>query len=225
MEKTDWEKLIANLTKQGTLRTPRIIQALQKVPRGKFLSTDSQEYSANDTPLPIGQGQTISAPHIVAIMNEALQLQTGQKILEVGAGSGWHAATLAEIIAPKEAPRSEWGHVYTVEINQTLADMARKNIMNTGYSDRVSIILGDGSRGYVEKAPYDRIVVACAAPEIPKPLIEQLKSGGIIIIPVGSAALFQTLLKVTKEADGKLKEESLSGVSFVPLTGEFGFNC
>jgi protein-L-isoaspartate(D-aspartate) O-methyltransferase len=225
MEKTDWEKLIANLTKQGTLRTPRIIQALQKVPRGKFLSTDSQEYSANDTPLPIGQGQTISAPHIVAIMNEALQLQTGQKILEVGAGSGWHAATLAEIIAPKEAPRSEWGHVYTVEINQTLADMARKNIMNTGYSDRVSIILGDGSRGYVEKAPYDRILVACAAPEIPKPLIEQLKSGGIIIIPVGSAALFQTLLKVTKEADGKLKEESLSGVSFVPLTGEFGFNC
>jgi protein-L-isoaspartate(D-aspartate) O-methyltransferase len=151
-----------------------------------------------------------------------LELQTGQKVLEVGAGSGWHAATLAEIVAPKEAPRSEWGHVYTVEINQVLADVARKNIMNTAYGDRVSIILGDGSRGYVEKAPYDRIVLACAAPEIPKPLIEQLKPGGIMLIPVGSAAFFQTLLKVTKQADGKLEEKSLGGVTFVPLTGEFG---
>ncbi len=223
MERTDWEKLLENLTKQGTLRTSIVIAALQKVPRARFLSADSQAYSATDTPLPIGQGQTISAPHMVAIMNEALQLQTGQKILEVGAGSGWHAATLAEIVAPKEAPRSEWGHIYTVEINQTLAEMARKNIMNTGYSDRVSIIQGDGSRGYAEKAPFDRIVVAAAAPEIPKPLIEQLKSEGIMLIPVGSASLFQTLLKVTKEANGKLKEQSLGGVAFVPLMGEYGF--
>jgi protein-L-isoaspartate(D-aspartate) O-methyltransferase len=223
VEKTDWEKLIENLTKQGTLCTPKVITALQKVPRARFLSGDSQAYSATDTPLPIGQGQTISAPHMVAIMNEALQLQTGQKILEVGAGSGWHAATLAEIIAPKEAPRSEWGHVYTVEINQTLAETARKNIMNTGYGDRVSIIQGDGSRGCPEKAPFDRIVVAAAAPEIPKPLIEQLKSGGILLIPVGSASLFQTLLKVTKEPNGNLKEQSLGGVAFVPLTGEYGF--
>lgn len=223
VERTDWEKLLENLTKQGTLRTSIVIAALQKVPRARFLSADSQAYSATDTPLPIGQGQTISAPHMVAIMNEALQLQTGQKILEVGAGSGWHAATLAEIVAPKEAPRSEWGHIYTVEINQTLAEMARKNIMNTGYSDRVSIIQGDGSRGYAEKAPFDRIVVAAAAPEIPKPLIEQLKSEGIMLIPVGSASLFQTLLKVTKEANGKLKEQSLGGVAFVPLMGEYGF--
>jgi len=160
---------------------------------------------------------------MVAIMNEALQLQTGQKILEVGAGSGWHAVTIAEIIAPKEAPRSEWGHVYTVEINQNLAEMARKNIMNMGYSDRISLILGDGSKGYAQKAPYDRIVVAAAAPEIPKPLIDQLKPEGIMLIPVGSASLFQTLLKVTKEPDGKLKEKSLGGVAFVPLTGEYGF--
>jgi protein-L-isoaspartate(D-aspartate) O-methyltransferase len=110
-----------------------------------------------------------------------------------------------------------------VEINQTLAETARKNIMNTGYSDRISIILGDGSKGYVQKAPYDRIVVAAAAPEIPKPLIEQLKPEGIMVIPVGSASLFQTLLKVTKEPDGKIKEKSLGGVAFVPLTGEYGF--
>lgn len=223
MEKSDWEKLIDNLTKQGTLRTPKVIKALNTVPRTRFLPADSQAYSANDTPLPIGYGQTISAPHMVAIMNEALQLQTGQKILEIGAGSGWHAATVAEIIAPKEAPRSEWGHVYTMEINQNLADMARKNTMNTGYSDRISIIVGDGSRGYPPKAPYDRIFVAAAAPTIPKPLVEQLKPGGIILIPVGSPSLFQTLLKVTKGADGKLEEENLGGVAFVPLVGEYGF--
>jgi len=157
-------------------------------------------------------------------MNEALQLQVGQKILEVGAGSGWHAVTIAETIAPKEAPRSEWGHVYTVEINQNLAEMARKNIMDSGYGDRITIIRGDGSKGYAEKAPYDRIVVAAAAPEIPKPLIDQLKPEGIMLIPVGQASLFQALLKVTKALDGGIEEKSLGGVAFVPLTGEYGFN-
>lgn len=223
VEKTDWEKLIDNLTKQGILRSPKVIRALQSIPRARFLSEESRAYSASDTPLPIGQGQTISAPHMVAIMNEALQLQTGQKILEVGAGSGWHAVTIAEIVAPKESPRSEWGHVYTVEINQTLAELARKNVMNSGYGDRISLIFGDGSKGYAQKAPYDRIVVAAASPEIPRPLLKQLKPEGIMLIPVGNASLFQTLLKVTKEADGKLKETSLGGVAFVPLIGEYGF--
>jgi protein-L-isoaspartate(D-aspartate) O-methyltransferase len=187
LEKTDWEKLIDNLIKQGILRTPKIVQALQTVARSKFLPADLQAYSTTDTPLPIGYGQTVSAPHMVAIMNEALELRTGQKILEIGAGSGWHAATIAEIVAPNHAPRSEWGHVYTVEINPNLAEAARKNIMNTGYSDRVGIIVGDGSRGYSEKAPYDRIFVAAAAPDVPKPLVDQLKPGGILLIPVGRA--------------------------------------
>ena len=222
LEKTDWEKLIDNLTRQGTLRTQKIIKAMQTVPRAKFLPPDSQPYSATDTPLPIGYGQTISAPHMVAIMNEALQLETGQKILEIGAGSGWHAAIIAETIAPKEAPRSEWGHVYTVEINQNLAETAKKNIMNTGYNDRVTIIVADGSKGYPEKAPYDRIFVAAAAPDVPKPLLDQLKAGGTMLIPVGNASLFQTLLKITKGTDGKFKEENLCGVAFVPLTGEHG---
>jgi protein-L-isoaspartate(D-aspartate) O-methyltransferase len=222
LEKTDWEKLIDSLTRQGVLRSPKVIKAMRTVPRARFLSQDTQDHSATDTPLPIGYGQTISAPHMVAIMNEALQLETGQKILEIGAGSGWHAATIAETIAPKDAPRSEWGHVYTVEINQNLADTAKKNVMNTGYNDRVTIIVADGSKGYSEKAPYDRIFVAAAAPEVPKPLIDQVKAGGIMLIPVGSASLFQTLLKITKGTDGKLKEENLGGVAFVPLTGEYG---
>jgi protein-L-isoaspartate(D-aspartate) O-methyltransferase len=159
---------------------------------------------------------------MVSIMNEAMQLEIGHKVLEVGAGCGWHSATIAEIIASKDAPRSEWGHVYTLEIVQGLADTARKNVMNAGYGDRVTIICADGSMGYAEKAPYDRILVTAAAPDIPKPLIEQLKLSGIMLIPVGSASLFQSLIKITKEADGKIGEENLGGVAFVPLTGRYG---
>jgi protein-L-isoaspartate(D-aspartate) O-methyltransferase len=159
---------------------------------------------------------------MVSIMNEALQLEVGNKVLEVGAGSGWHAATIAEIVAPSGSERSQWGHVYTVEIVQGLADIARKNIMKAGYGDRVTIISEDGSMGYAEKAPYDRVLVTAAAPDIPKPLIEQLKPTGIMLIPVGSASLFQNLIRITKGRDGKSKEENLGGVAFVPLTGRYG---
>jgi protein-L-isoaspartate(D-aspartate) O-methyltransferase len=157
-------------------------------------------------------------------MNEALQLEVGHKVLEIGAGCGWHAATIAEIIAPKDVPRSEWGHIYTVEIVQGLADFARKNIMNAGYNDRVTIICSDGSMGYAEKAPYDSILVTAAAPDVPKPLLEQLKPKGIMLIPVGSVHLFQSLIKITKEVNGKTREENLGGVAFVPLTGRYGHN-
>ena len=222
MEKAGWEKLIDSLIKQKILRTPKVIKAMRSLPRTNFLPSNMQDYTSEDTPLPIGFGQTISAPHMVAIMNEALRLEVGLKVLEVGAGSGWHAAIIAEIIAPKEAPRSEWGHVYTVEIVQGLADTARKNVMNAGYGDRVSIIGADGSKGFPEKAPYDRVVVTAAAPSVPKPLVDQLKENGIMLVPVGSPTLFQNLLKITKRADGKISEENLGGVAFVPLTGQYG---
>jgi protein-L-isoaspartate(D-aspartate) O-methyltransferase len=159
---------------------------------------------------------------MVSIMNEALQLEIGQKVLEVGAGSGWHSATIAEIVAPGDAPRTEWGCVYTVEIVPALAENARKNIMNAGYGDRVKIVSGDGSKGYAEKAPYDRIVVTAAAPSVPEPLVEQLKLSGVMLIPVGSVSLFQYLIKITKNRDEKIKQENLGGVAFVPLTGEYG---
>jgi len=159
---------------------------------------------------------------MVSIMNEALQLEAGLKVLEVGAGSGWHAATIAELIAPNTAPRSEWGHVYTLEIVQGLADFARKNNMNNGYGDRVTIISADGSMGLPEKAPFDRILVTAAAPSVPPPLVEQLKQGGIMLIPVGNASLFQSLLKIVKGSNGKTKQENLGGVAFVPLTGRHG---
>ncbi len=159
---------------------------------------------------------------MVSIMDEALQLEVGQKVFEVGAGCGWHAATIAEVVAPSDTPRSGWGHVYTVEIIQGLAEFARRNIMKAGYSDRVTITCADGSIGYSEKAPFHRILVTAAAPAIPKPLIEQLKPTGIMLIPVGSTHLFQNLIRVTKGAKGKTKEENLGGVAFVPLTGHYG---
>jgi protein-L-isoaspartate(D-aspartate) O-methyltransferase len=159
---------------------------------------------------------------MVSIMNEALELEVGCKVLEVGAGSGWHAATIAEIVAPRDAPRSMWGHVYTVEIIQGLADLARKTIMKTGYGDRVTIVFADGSLGYPDKAPYERVLVTAAAPSVPEPLIQQLRPKGIMLIPVGSVSLFQNLLKITKGNDGKVKEENLGGVAFVPLTGRHG---
>jgi protein-L-isoaspartate(D-aspartate) O-methyltransferase len=159
---------------------------------------------------------------MVSIMNEALRLEVGHKVLEVGAGSGWHAATIAEIIAPEDSPRSSWGHVYTLEIVRELADAARKAIMKAGYGDRVTIIPGDGSTGFAQEAPYDRIIVTAAAPDVPKPLVEQLKPGGILLIPVGNLSLFQSLMRITKDSSGKTKEENLGGVAFVPLTGRHG---
>lgn len=158
---------------------------------------------------------------MVSIMNEALELEVGHKVLEVGAGSGWHSATIAEIIAPNSTPRSEWGCVFTVEIIKELADNSRKNIRNSGYADRVKIINADGSKGYSEKAPYDRILVTAAAPSIPQPLLDQLKTGGIMLIPVGNASLFQSLIKIIKNED-KIKKKNLGGVAFVPLTGKYG---
>ena len=156
-------------------------------------------------------------------MNESLKLEVGQRVLEVGAGSGWHACTIAEVVAPSDTPRSEWGHVYTTEIVQQLADFARRNIMRAGYGDRVTTVAGDGSLGLPEKAPYDRVLVTAAAPEVPKPLIAQLKVNGILVIPVGGTSFFQSLIRITKLHDEKLKRENLGGVAFVPLTGKYGF--
>jgi protein-L-isoaspartate(D-aspartate) O-methyltransferase len=224
MERTDWQKLIDHLQKQKVLRTPKVVAAMRNVPRTKFLPAEKQEYNSDDAPLPIGFGQTVSAPHIVSIMNEALQFEVGNKVLEIGAGSGWQAATIAELITDKEAPRSEWGHIYAMEIVQALAEQAKKNIMNAGYGDKVTIINGEGSEGYPEKAPFDRIVVTASAQDVPAPLLEQLKSGGIMVIPIGKAPLFQNLMKITKNADGKVRRENLGGVSFAPLTGKYSQN-
>jgi len=154
-------------------------------------------------------------------MDEVLELEVGHKVLEIGAGCGWHAATVAEIVAPSDVPKEKWGYVYTVEIVSQLANLARTNIQRAGYGDRVTIICGDGSLGYAEMAPYDRILVTAAAPDVPKPLIVQLKNGGVLVIPVGGVYLYQTLLRIRRR-DSQITEENLGGVAFVPLTGKYG---
>lgn len=155
-------------------------------------------------------------------MNEALELEVGQKVLEVGAGSGWHASTIAEIVAPSGTPKERWGHVYTVERIPELAEFAIRNIAEAGYYDRITIIHRDGSLGFPEEAPYQRILVTAAAPAVPKPLIEQLEDRGILVVPVGGAQFYQSLLRIRKE-NGKTLEEDLGGVAFVPLIGRHGF--
>jgi protein-L-isoaspartate(D-aspartate) O-methyltransferase len=154
---------------------------------------------------------------MVAIMNEALELHQGMKVLEVGAGSGYHAATIAEIVSDK-------GHVFAVEYLDKLVAIARNNLSRAGYADRVTLVEGDGSLGYVERAPYDRILVTAAAPKIPPSLIEQLKPDGTLVVPVGGRMFPQELLRVRKKPDGTLDRSSLGGVAFVPLVGKYGFS-
>ncbi len=149
-------------------------------------------------------------------MNEALELDQGLTVLEVGAGSGYHAATIAEIVGPQ-------GHVYTVEIIEDLVRTARTNLEGAGYSDRVTLVHGDGSLGYPDRAPYDRIILTAAAPEIPRNLTEQLKVGGIMLAPIGGKFFPQELIMIRKKTDGGIERRELGGVAFVPLKGKHGF--
>lgn len=215
------ENLVRKLISRGNLRSPNVIGAMRIVPREKFLPRNMREKAYIDTPLPLGFGQTISAPHMVAIMAEALELEVGQKVLEVGTGSGYHAAVTAEIVCPEDIENR--GHVYTLEMIPELISFAENNLKKAKYSSRVTVILKDGSMGYLDKAPYDRILVTASAPKIPKALTEQLKVGGILVIPVGDLYFFQRLLKVRKNSEESTSTENLGGVAFVPLKGKNGW--
>ncbi len=213
--------IIETLASQGIIPSQKVKMAIMRVPREEFVPEGLREHAYFDTPLQIGCSQTISAIHMVAIMTEALELDAGQKVLEVGAGSGYHSAVVAEVVSPLGVAAT--GHVYSIEILPELAELAAGNLERAGYADRVTVICGDGSKGYPEKALYDRIFVTSAAPKIPKPLIEQLKVGGILVIPVGGLYFFQDLLKVTKVSEEKTTTKNLGSVAFVPLRGEHGW--
>jgi protein-L-isoaspartate(D-aspartate) O-methyltransferase len=214
------EKAIARLIQSGYIRTQSVIQAMRKVPREEFLPEALRERAYIDTPLPIGYGQTISALHMVGMMAEALHLSQGQIVLEVGSGSGYHAAVIAEIVS-SAAPESP-GHVYTLEIVPELYQFAKANLTRTHYEETVTALLNDGSLGLPDHAPYDRIYVAAAAPHIPIPLTQQLRDQGLLVIPVGRRHFFQELLRVKKDGE-QLIQESLGGVAFVPLIGKHGW--
>ncbi|MEM1835355.1 MAG: protein-L-isoaspartate O-methyltransferase [Sulfolobales archaeon] len=208
------ENVVRSLVAEGYLSSQAVIEAMLKVPREEFVPPEYRRFSYYDTPLPIGFGQTISAMHMVAIMTEKLNPMPGHRVLEVGTGSGYQAAVLAEIVGAK-------GHVWTIERIPELAEFAHANLKRTSYIDRATVVVGDGSEGFQPAAPYDGIIVTAAAPDIPKPLLEQLKDGGRLVIPVGNRWI-QVLRIVTKEG-GKLQVEDVLPCVFVPLIGKYGF--
>ncbi len=192
---------------------PLVLAAMCKVPRQRFVTADLVSFAHGDGALPIACGQTISQPYIVALMTEALRLKGGEKVLEIGTGSGYAAAVLAEIA----------GRVITVECVKELADSARRTLADLGY-DNVEVIEGDGTRGYEPEAPYDAITVTAGGPEVPGSLRRQLKIGGNIVIPVGNWRTMQTLIRETREGEDEFTQESLCEVRFVPLIGAEGWD-
>ena len=217
-------ELITRLKDEGIIKTPEVERCLLEVPRHEFVWPSMRRLAYEDTPLPLGDsGQTISAVHMVAIMNELLELGPGLRVLEAGTGSGYHAATVAEAISPLSLPEERWGHVYSLEIVHELVEFARRNLERTGYGSRVSVMERDGSLGYAEAAPYDRVLVTAGAPDIPPPLVEQLSAGGKIVIPLGGERIFQELVVGVKTESGQLRTSRMGGVAFVPLRGTYGW--
>jgi protein-L-isoaspartate(D-aspartate) O-methyltransferase len=206
---TERIKLVEGLRFYGI--SERVLDAMKKVPRHLFVPPPYRAQAYADHPLPIGEDQTISAPHMVAMMCDLLDLLNGMIVLEIGAGCGYHAAIMAELVG-------EDGHVYTMDRLSSLVNSASENLRKAGYSN-VTVLLGDGTLGIPDHAPYDRISVACAAPDVPPPLIDQLKSGGKMVIPIGRH--FQELYLVER-INGIIKKDK-GGVIFVPLIGKYGF--
>jgi protein-L-isoaspartate(D-aspartate) O-methyltransferase len=188
---------------------PRVMAAMGKVPRHAFVPAIQRHKAYTNRPLPIGYGQTISQPYIVALMSDLIKPQAGDKVLELGTGSGYQAAILAELT----------GQVYSIEIIEPLGKQADERLSRLGY-DNITLRIGDGYYGWEEHAPFDAIVVTAAASHVPPPLVAQLKIGGRMIIPVGSRFLTQQLVLIEKQPGGQLITWQILPVKFVPLTGE-----
>lgn len=188
------------------VRDDRVLAAMRKVPRHEFVPEGEQRHAYRDSPLPIGEGQTISQPYIVALMTELVRPEKSHRVLEVGTGSGYQAAVLAEIV----------DHVYTIEIEAELAERASEALQSLGY-DNVTIRTGDGYVGWEEHAPFDIIVVTAAPDHIPQPLIDQLKPGGRMVVPVGPVYATQELRVLEKDQAGTVVTKNVAPVRFVPL--------
>jgi len=211
---TDWDRRRAELIEALRARdriSERALDALAAVPRQAFVPERRREAAYADRPLPIGAGQTISAPHMVAIMIDRLELAPGLDVLEIGTGCGYHAAVTAEIVGAE--------HVYSVEYHADLAERARQRLDDLGYGG-ISITVGDGHDGWPEHAPYDRAYLTCAAAEIPPALLAQLRPDGIFLGPIGTGR--QTLVRARKRADGAVERDSFGGIRFVEMQGGDG---
>jgi protein-L-isoaspartate(D-aspartate) O-methyltransferase len=201
------EQLVQRTIVERGVTDPAVLAAMRAVPRHRFVPGEYQDRAYNDHPLPIGYGQTISQPYIVALMTEALELEPGERVLEIGAGSGYQAAVLAAIVE----------QVYTIEIVPELAERAAALLAELGY-DNVVAAPGDGYFGWEEFAPFDAIIVTAAPDHLPQPLVGQLADGGHIVIPIGPPGGYQSLWRFTRDGD-ELRAENLGGVTFVPFTG------
>ncbi len=204
------KRMVAEQLRTRGIRDERVLSAMEEIPRHRFLPPSLQDRAYEDCPLPIGEGQTISQPYIVAQMTEALRISGGEKVLEIGTGSGYQTAVLSRLA----------GEVVTVERLPELLEGARR-ILAELEIENVIFRVGDGSMGVPEHAPFDRIIVTAASPEVPAPLFEQLAEEGIMVIPVGSR-WEQDLLRVRK-SEGNMRKEFLGGCRFVPLIGQCGF--
>jgi protein-L-isoaspartate(D-aspartate) O-methyltransferase len=206
----DWEterdRLVDRLTDHGRVTDEAALDALRSVPRHEFVPGGKRRSAYEDTPLPIGEGQTISAPHMVGIMVELLDLEPDDDVLEIGTGCGYHAAVTAEVVGPE--------HVYSVEYHESLAEAARRRLDRLDYGD-VSIRAGDGREGWPDHAPYDRAYLTCAAAELPDAVVEQVRPGGLLLAPIGTSR--QTLVRARRREDGSLDRETHGGVRFVQM--------
>ncbi|AAB91197.1 protein-L-isoaspartate O-methyltransferase [Archaeoglobus fulgidus] len=211
MDFDEKRRILAERLRDELNLSEKVYNAIKKVPRHLFVPERYRTMAYVDTPLPIGYGQTISAPHMVAIMCELLDLREGERVLEIGTGCGYHAAVTAEIVGKR-------GLVVSVERIPELAEIAKRNLSALGY-ENVVVIVGDGSLGYEPMAPYDKIYVTASAPDIPKPLLEQLKIGGKMVIPIGETTQFLYVV----ERDNGVRKWSWGAVRFVPLYGKYGF--
>jgi len=204
----DWDRERSQLVDRLRRRVSNesVLDAIATVPRHRFVPANKRRDAYADRPLPIGSGQTISAPHMVAIMAELLDLSPGNQVLEIGTGCGYHAAVTAELVGPE--------NVYSVEYHATLAEEARETLDATGYGG-VSVRVGDGKAGWPEHAPYDRAYLTCAAPDFPAPFVAQTRDGGVLLAPIGDGR--QRLIRAEKRADGTLDKNDHGAVRFVPL--------
>ncbi len=202
-------KMVEQDLKGRDINDTTVLRIMGKVQRHLFVDKSQQKSAYNDHPLPIAEGQTISQPYIVALMTQVLKIKPGEKVLEIGTGSGYQAAVLAEIT----------DKVYTIEIRKGLAEQASAKLKELGYKN-IMVKDADGYFGWEENAPFDAIIVTAAANHIPPPLIKQLKDGGRLVIPLGSTTYYQTLTLVTKIKGDDLRVEHITGVAFVPMVGE-----
>jgi protein-L-isoaspartate(D-aspartate) O-methyltransferase len=193
------------------LRDSHVLQAMREVPREEFVAPELEAFAYEDGPLPIDAGQTISQPYIVAMMIEAAAVSPGDRVLEVGAGSGYASAVLSRIAAK----------VYAIERHAALAEAAQRRFAKLGY-DNIELRVGDGTRGWPEAAPFEAILVAASGPEVPRALKEQLAIGGHLVLPVGERQWRQTLRKITRRGECEYEQDDLGAVTFVPLIGEQG---